>query len=372
MTATAASCASSLQIVPSPPRVGSRIQRVFGRGGEQRLDELVQRCGVGLDLGLDVEVAAGHHHRHAVIAERPGRARRGLPAAPCARRELTPGRDDADARRGDVEPVGGAPRTTFVSPVTSSDAGVARGVGHVGDDLLELGDRRPSAMTNATESHCGRAPLTARSLTVPCTASWPIEPPGKRRGETTNESVLKASRSPEGSVRTAPSPSCSSSGLRNASRKTASTSAAEDLPPAPCASVMTSSISRGRRLRNFSIFCRTRSSREIDVGHRDDLVGHAAPPVRASAPMVEAALRGRPQLVAEQRLALLDAVDALRAHDEAVVDRVRLGHLAAGVTGEADGHQAAARGLARARSAGRRSCRSSRTRPRCRAPVRGR
>ena len=31
----------------------------------------------------------------------------------------------------------------------------------------------------------------ARSLTVPCTARWPADPPGKRRGLPTKESVLK-------------------------------------------------------------------------------------------------------------------------------------------------------------------------------------
>ena len=38
----------------------------------------------------------------------------------------------------------------------------------------------------------------ARSLTVPCTARWPADPPGKRSGLTTKESVLKARRSPDG------------------------------------------------------------------------------------------------------------------------------------------------------------------------------
>ena len=32
----------------------------------------------------------------------------------------------------------------------------------------------PSSMTNAAESHIGRAPWTARSFTVPCTARWPM------------------------------------------------------------------------------------------------------------------------------------------------------------------------------------------------------
>ena len=35
----------------------------------------------------------------------------------------------------------------------------------------------------------GSAPETARSLTVPLTASSPIDPPGKKSGWTTNESV---------------------------------------------------------------------------------------------------------------------------------------------------------------------------------------
>ena len=38
----------------------------------------------------------------------------------------------------------------------------------------------------------GSAPETARSFTVPFTASSPIDPPGKNSGCTTNESVLIA------------------------------------------------------------------------------------------------------------------------------------------------------------------------------------
>jgi hypothetical protein len=36
----------------------------------------------------------------------------------------------------------------------------------------------------------GRAPLIARSFTVPFIASLPMSPPGKNIGETTNESVV--------------------------------------------------------------------------------------------------------------------------------------------------------------------------------------
>jgi hypothetical protein len=45
-------------------------------------------------------------------------------------------------------------------------------------------------------SASGRAPATARSFTVPFTARSPIEPPGKRRGLTTNESVVIARDEP--------------------------------------------------------------------------------------------------------------------------------------------------------------------------------
>jgi len=39
----------------------------------------------------------------------------------------------------------------------------------------------------------GEAPETARSLTVPQTANFPMFPPGKNIGSTTKESVVKAS-----------------------------------------------------------------------------------------------------------------------------------------------------------------------------------
>jgi len=44
---------------------------------------------------------------------------------------------------------------------------------------------RPSSITKAAEIAAGTAPETARSFTVPLTASSPIEPPGNWIGETT-------------------------------------------------------------------------------------------------------------------------------------------------------------------------------------------
>ncbi len=44
--------------------------------------------------------------------------------------------------------------------------------------------------------YSGCAPLIATSLTVPCTASEPMSPPGKNSGLMVNESVEIASRAP--------------------------------------------------------------------------------------------------------------------------------------------------------------------------------
>src|SRR5664280_1243857 len=48
----------------------------------------------------------------------------------------------------------------------------------------------PSSMPRAAVRAMGTAPRIARSLTVPCTASDPMSPPGKTSGLTTKESVL--------------------------------------------------------------------------------------------------------------------------------------------------------------------------------------
>ena len=55
---------------------------------------------------------------------------------------------------------------------------------------------QPSSMMKAADSHSGRAPPTARSFTVPQTASLPMSPPVNSSGVTTKLSVVKASRAP--------------------------------------------------------------------------------------------------------------------------------------------------------------------------------
>ena len=212
-------------------------------------------------VGFEGQVTSGQHDRHAVVADGAGRR------SPRRRRPLCA----ADrSRPGGIAPIpavemyipSAAPwSTTLVSPVTIGDARRGGRLGHVGDDLAQGLDREapPRGRTRPT-GRAGRAPIMARSLTVPCTARWPAEPPGKRRGLTTNESVLNARRSPDGRVSTAASVWAARVSLAKAGRNTASSSAADALPPAPWARVTTSSSSRGRRRRKASIRSNTAAS----------------------------------------------------------------------------------------------------------------
>ena len=51
----------------------------------------------------------------------------------------------------------------------------------------------PSSTIMPQDRYLGIAPETARSFTVPHTESFPMSPPGKNKGLTTNESVVYAS-----------------------------------------------------------------------------------------------------------------------------------------------------------------------------------
>ena len=192
---------------------------------------------------------------------------------------------------------------------------------------------KPSSRTKAADSASGRAPMTATSLTVPWTARCPIDPPGKRSGLTTKESVLKISRSPEGRARQAPSANGASRSLAKASAKTASIRLADALPPAPWASVMISSVNRGRRRRKLSIRSRTAASSVLSgpVGRPGVArVGHG---VSRMAWIADHSSKTSAAWVSWMRWTLS------AAHDQAVVE-TGLGHLAPVVAGQADGEQA--------------------------------
>ena len=79
--------------------------------------------------------------------------------------------------------------TTLVSPPTigTPAAWAARANARTSDANTSLGS--PDSRMKVTTSATARAPATARSFTVPFTASSPMEPPGKTSGVTTKPSV---------------------------------------------------------------------------------------------------------------------------------------------------------------------------------------
>ena len=86
--------------------------------------------------------------------------------------------------------------TTLVSPVTSVTPASSQAARIDATIRRRSVSGSPSSRMNAADRNSGRAPPTARSLTVPCTASRPMSPPGKKSGRTTKESVVKAMRGP--------------------------------------------------------------------------------------------------------------------------------------------------------------------------------
>ena len=59
-------------MVATPPRVASRMARTPGTAPSRPAIIVVHRRRVRGQVGLDVELAAGQHDRHAVVADRPG------------------------------------------------------------------------------------------------------------------------------------------------------------------------------------------------------------------------------------------------------------------------------------------------------------
>src|SRR5207253_1009356 len=84
--------------------------------------------------------------------------------------------------------------TTLVSPVTSCTSHSAQAARIEATIRRRSSSGSPSSRMKAAAMNWGRAPPTARSLTLPVIASFPMSPPGKKIGLTTNESVVTASR----------------------------------------------------------------------------------------------------------------------------------------------------------------------------------
>ncbi len=75
--------------------------------------------------------------------------------------------------------------TTFVSPPTIGTPARRAAAAIASTSARSTSAGSPASRMNDAISAIARAPETARSLTVPFTASSPIEPPGKRSGRTT-------------------------------------------------------------------------------------------------------------------------------------------------------------------------------------------
>src|SRR3954451_18098806 len=187
--------ASSLSTEATPPRVASRRQRSAPPAASSSAS------------------TAGHSGwvSDSTSASSPSSPRTSMIAVPCSpivpeTRTWSPGSSAAgeSAARGSRRPrpvvqtyipSACALSTTLVSPATISTSSARAAAAIASTSARSTPASSPSSSTSDRVSATGRAPAHARSLTVPLTASSPIEPPGKRRGRTTKLSVVSA-RSP--------------------------------------------------------------------------------------------------------------------------------------------------------------------------------
>ena len=234
LTPTPEAAASSLRALDSPPRVGSRMARIVPQASSMTRHS---PCSGAQSL------------RNSVSKSSPSRTLiTAMPWSPSVPDSTTasPGRADEieSLRPAGIRPIpvvvmntwSPLPRsTTFVSPATRLTPASSHASRMDSTTRLRSSIARPSSRMNAAERKRGSAPPTARSLTVPQTARRPMSPPGKKMGRTTNESVVKASRSAPMSM-AAWSSRARSVGLAKAGRKTCLRSDSESLPPLPWAS----------------------------------------------------------------------------------------------------------------------------------------
>ncbi len=132
-------CASSLHTVPTPPRVGSRSQRVSGAAASSASTRPL--------------TGAVSERMSASRARSPRASITAMPWSPMVPDTSTVARphqlgpehasrrDQADAGRRDEEPSAAPVPTTLVSPVTIAHPRGGSRLGHVGDDAAQLVDR---------------------------------------------------------------------------------------------------------------------------------------------------------------------------------------------------------------------------------------
>ena len=190
--------ASSLTSTPTPAEVGHLVedgghpaaggvaQRADPGGRRQQVgDQAVQRGGVRDQVGLDVQLTAGQHDGHAVLADRPGHDDHvaGLGVGH-AQRDLV--LDHADPGGVDVAAVRLALLHHLGVAGDHLHAGRFRAAAFIEATIrVRSATGKPSSRMKPADRYSGVAPDTARSLTVPLTARSPMSPPGKNSGETT-------------------------------------------------------------------------------------------------------------------------------------------------------------------------------------------
>ena len=173
--------AISLSAVATPPRVGSLSTRMPGAARAARAPaRAAARCR------SRSSASSSRSSRASSIAmpcspSGPRRAprRRAGRARPRAR---TPARHARRARRGDEDAVGLAALHHLGVAGDDRDACLGGGRRHRLDDPAEVGDREAFLENEAHREVQRRGARIARSLTVPCTASLPMSPPGKNSG----------------------------------------------------------------------------------------------------------------------------------------------------------------------------------------------
>ena len=215
----------------------------LGAAVQQRRDQGPERCAVRAQR-LAAELVPAGHDRGAVLADRTGDQHRVAGRHPVVA-QVRAGRHHAHAGGDHEGAVGLAPRHDLGVPGDDLHPGLAAARAAPATNVRSSSTSRPSSRITAHDSHSGRAPATARSLTVPHTERYPRSPPGKTDGSTTKASVVKASRPGGSSGSSAASESAARAGLSNAGTKSSRISSWVSRPPPPWASRIRDAVARG-------------------------------------------------------------------------------------------------------------------------------
>ncbi len=191
VTPTRDAAANSFNVLDTPPRVGSRMARIPG-----------QASSIARTRPFKGAVSLSRTVSNSIPSRTDMMAMPWSPIVPDTK-IWSPGAAaliESERPRGTMPtPVvvmktpSPLPRsTTFVSPATKATPASAQACRIESTMRVRSATGSPSSRMNAAVRYRGVAPPTARSLTVPWTASLPMSPPGKNSGRTTNESVVMA------------------------------------------------------------------------------------------------------------------------------------------------------------------------------------